>query len=114
MIYVIKAVDTEFVKIGISNGWRGRLKSMQTGCPFELVLIAEAEWPNREERRIHSRLRRAGLHVRGEWFKREGETNTIIELLRNGSAGLEEWKRISVYSINRRLRKALLHSISVS
>jgi len=38
MIYVIKAVGTEYVKIGVSagNGF-SRLAGMQTGCPFDLV-----------------------------------------------------------------------------
>jgi hypothetical protein len=91
MIYAIKAVGTEYVKIGVSlGGGPARIAAMQTGCPFELVLIAQAEWPHDDERRIHAHLKRLGLHVRGEWFKREGDTVAIIEMMRNGRAGMDD------------------------
>ena len=107
MIYVLRAAGSEFVKIGVSKGIGPkmvRISELQTGCPFELVLIAQADWPHIEERRIHARLKRFGLHVRGEWFIDKTETSEIIGLLRDGHIGLDAWhKRISYALTNRRL-----------
>ena len=99
VIYAIRAVGSEYVKIGISTkSGMGRIADMQTGCPFELVLIAEADWPHSEERRIHAHLKRLGRHARGEWFQRGGETDKLIDLLRDGHTGLEAWIKRSRYS----------------
>ena len=115
MIYAIRAVGTPFVKLGVSVGIghkMQRIATLQTGCPFELVLIAQADWPNIEERRIHSRLKRLGLHARGEWFKDEGETNVIIDLLRDGRIGLDAWHHRITITPNPRLARALaLHLV---
>ena len=110
MIYVVKAVGTEYVKIGVSRGIgprMNRLLALQGGCPFELVLIAQADWPHREERRIHAHLRRNGMHVRLEWFRRAGETDIVINMLQDGKYGLADWYKRSTPSTNRRLAKVI-------
>ena len=59
------------VKIGISENPEQRQKTLQTGCPFKLILIAkfmmgELVDAKRAEDVIHHVLRQYHLH--GEWF----------------------------------------------
>ena len=93
MIYAIRAVGTEYVKIGISNTSSGadRITALQISCPFELSFVAQAEWPDGQERCIHVHLKRTGCHVRGEWFRETGETLLVLEYMRNGKRGLAQW-----------------------
>ena len=91
MIYAIRAVGTEYIKIGKANSVGRRLKELEVASPFELHIEAVADWPDDEERRLHIYLR--PHYVRGEWFK-DGETLThVIELLRR-ETGLGEWQAI--------------------
>src|SRR3990172_105680 len=109
MIYAIHAVGTEYVKIGVTAGTKkaGRLSSLQTGCPFELVIVAQADWPHHQERIIHRYLKRHGLHVRGEWFMFEGRTQDLTSMMRRGRLGLQEWHEYMGAGIGHRLSKVL-------
>jgi len=69
-VYVIRAKDTEYFKIGFSStpGTADRIRSMQTGCPHELESVLELST-------LHYRYIEKFLHVifdskrvRGEWF----------------------------------------------
>lgn len=62
-IYFIEAVGTGCVKIGRGAN---RLSSLQTGCPFELKVLATTFGPIRLESELHRRF--AEHRVRGEWF----------------------------------------------
>lgn len=86
MIYVIHAVGTPFVKIGISTRRRNRLKELQIGCPFPLAYLAVAEWPNSDEIRIHRVLR--AHRAKGEWFKRCPEIESLIKHMQSASTCL--------------------------
>jgi len=59
----------EFVKIGVANDVRKRLASLQTGCPYDLTLIAE--WHSSDAGRVEDELHEIldKWRVRGEWFK---------------------------------------------
>ena len=118
MIYAIHAVGTEYVKIGVTAARKklGRLSGLQTGCPFELVIVAQADWPHSVEREIHRHLKRHGLHVRGEWFKINDTTEEVLRMLRSGRIGLSAWQvharpvNHDVHgSINSRLAKVLAY-----
>lgn len=108
MIYAIHAVGTEYVKIGVSI-WRkrSRLSELQCANPFELVIVAQADWPHYQERTIHRYLKLHGLHVRGEWFRNEGHTEALIGMMRRGSLGLQEWRSHMGSGVGHRLSKAL-------
>lgn len=71
MIYAVRAVGTDFIKIGRTGelNARDRLHMLQTGCPFELELIAVGEGGRVEEQRLHLSLRAARAHHMREWFK---------------------------------------------
>jgi hypothetical protein len=91
VIYAIRAVGTEYVKIGKANSVGTRLKQMETGCPFELHIEAAANWPDAEERRIHRHLEQS--YVRGEWYRDGQRLEEVIKLMR-AADGLEVWTAI--------------------
>lgn len=81
MIYAIRA--GEFVKIGYtSDSAETRIRAMQTGCPFELTIAAFGPGERALEWQYHFRLKREGVHVRGEWFKSCKETDWVIDKIR--------------------------------
>lgn len=82
VIYAIHAIGTEFVKIGIANGPDGRLCTLQTGSPYELVLLGMADWPDSMERYLHGKL--GEHHVRGEWFRMTPPVLAVIEHIKSG------------------------------
>lgn len=76
IVYVFHAIDTKFFKIGFSsnpNRIEKRLAEIQTGCPFELEIVASF-------RTFHHRYIEKFLHImfdeyriRNEWFEFENE-----------------------------------------
>ena len=90
MIYVIRAVDTPFVKIGVANNPISRLKNLQTGMPTELVLLASAMWPDDNERRLHMVLRQ--YRRRGEWFELPDQILvSLVKAMHSGDINLKAW-----------------------
>lgn len=75
MIYFIRELGSDYVKVGVSNDPHSRLTSLQIGNPRELYIEGLIEVPGADknpdldyevERRIHNSLRHRG--ERGEWF----------------------------------------------
>ena len=93
VIYVIKALGTDFVKVGVTRGEAigRRLSTLQIGCPFELSIVALADWPDQVERQLHIYLE--PLRERGEWF-REGERVSHIMHLMGEPDGLLKFLEI--------------------
>lgn len=74
------------------------------------MLIAQADWPNMEEAKIHRFLKATNHHVRREWFKEGTEPTAIISWMHQGSAGLVRWRECFAgypNRINTRLSRAL-------
>jgi hypothetical protein len=71
-LYVIQSYVTGAVKIGRSSTPDKRLKSLQTGSPYELRLVAVYEGKGHLELEIHKKLIRFQVSfMRGEWFSPE-------------------------------------------
>lgn len=102
MIYVIHAVRTKYIKVGVARNPARRLHSLQVSIPFDLVLLAVADWPQEWKTRIHHVL--AGTRVRGEWFKRDERLDSLIKHMQDGGAPLE-W--VNSYSPPSRLHRVL-------
>ncbi len=66
MIYFIEAVSANRVKIGHAVNIKTRMRSIKTGCPFELELIRVEDGGASEERAVHQRF--ADRRIQGEWF----------------------------------------------
>lgn len=66
MIYAIRAGDVA-VKFGVAKDPEDRLKTLQTGCPHKLELIAVMDLPHTNERLMHKYL--SEHRLMGEWFK---------------------------------------------
>ena len=101
MIYAIEALGSGFVKFGYSGaGVNERLNTMQTGCPYELVVRAVAEWPSDTEFAIHLHL--SEEHERGEWFRLGPKAQAVIEAMNLG--GLWAWQDHLAKTAPRRLQ----------
>ena len=69
-VYVIREIGTGTVKIGKTRGNpQGRLRELQTGCPYQLELIAVLS-PNEHpgEKVLHARCAQWRIRAGGEWF----------------------------------------------
>jgi hypothetical protein len=72
MLYLIRAGDTDFYKVGYtSKAGEARLEAMQTGSPLELHLIHQTSGTLLAERKMHEAL--SSRAVRGEWFRLDAE-----------------------------------------
>lgn len=66
-VYFITSEPDEYVKIGWSlHNPSGRMRTLQTGCPEALRLMAYFPGTQEDERRLHATFEE--LHYRGEWF----------------------------------------------
>jgi hypothetical protein len=91
VIYAIRAVGTQYVKVGKATSVGKRLKELEVGCPHDLHIEAVADWPDEEERRLHRYLDQS--YVRGEWYRDSARLEDVIGLMRNPD-GLGAWKTI--------------------
>lgn len=67
-VYIVRALGTDFYKIGYTaSSPKVRMQALQTGCPYELKLVAWFAGDESDEAYLH---RLFGDHrVRGEWFQ---------------------------------------------
>ena len=70
----MQADNSGAIKVGKSAHPEWRLKQLQTGCPFEIRLIAVYLNKGHLEKRLHQRLKEYRINplsnkkTRGEWF----------------------------------------------
>ena len=77
MIYFIQCGTNGPIKIGYTdNGVKERLAQLQTGCPYELMVLWVYTGDDYTEAQIHSELSQE--RVRGEWFH---PSKTVIEFI---------------------------------
>jgi hypothetical protein len=67
-VYFIEAHDGP-IKIGVAQNPMNRLRSLQTGHPFELQLLGTIPGNATDEKRLHHRFSK--YHLRGEWFSED-------------------------------------------
>lgn len=68
MIYFIQDMVTRLIKIGTTDAdVNERLRSLQTGCPGELVLLQVDHGGQEQEARLHQQF--SEDRERGEWFR---------------------------------------------
>ena len=68
-IYVIRDARSSSIKVGKSIDPKSRLKEHQTSNSNRLELVYEFNGYERDEKLIHLKLKAAGFHIHGEWFK---------------------------------------------
>lgn len=68
-LYLIKATDTNFYKIGVTTEKAKRLAILQNGSPIELTYVITKTVKNAREleKLVHTELK--AYNVRGEWFE---------------------------------------------
>jgi Meiotically up-regulated gene 113 len=78
MQFVYFAGCGDLVKIGITRTVYQRIKTLNTASPSPITLLAHMVGGEREETVLLRLAKREGLHVRGEWFRREGKLADLI------------------------------------
>lgn len=77
-IYVIRDANSSSIKVGKSFDPRARLRGHQVSNPNRLELVYEFNGYERDEKLIHLKLKAAGFHIHGEWFKDNKEALDIV------------------------------------
>lgn len=70
------------IKIGFTSNLDYRIESLQTACPYDLVVLATVEGTMGLEAELHARFR--SHRLRGEWFARHPEI--LAEIARQQTA----------------------------
>jgi hypothetical protein len=78
MQFVYFAGCGDLVKIGITRTVYQRIKTLNTASPSPITLLAHMVGGEREEALLLRLGKREGLHVRGEWYRREGKLADLI------------------------------------
>lgn len=73
IVYLLRIVDTDYFKVGISTNLHQRLDDIQSGMPLSVALVRSFEQENAREveRTIHQILDK--YRIRGEWFQADGD-----------------------------------------
>jgi hypothetical protein len=103
MIYAFEAEGSNTIKFGYSEAprhdptgftrIRQRIRTLQTGCPHKIVLIAVVDWPYEYEQKIHEYL--VDDHVQGgaEWFFMGPGTSQVLEWMKDTLGGPKQLSR---------------------
>lgn len=75
-VYFIGNLDKNICKIGFSYSPNKRLKELQTGNPFPLVVFKTVKGDLKMEKTFHLIYRQ--YRTSGEWFRIEGELKYFI------------------------------------
>lgn len=78
IVYFIREVDSEFVKVGKSVNPEERLKALQIGTPHKLELVHTVNSVKYDENWFHGHLSK--FHIRGEWYRlNDSVINEVIK-----------------------------------
>lgn len=79
MIYIVKTESVpEFIKIGYSKSKPiKRMKSLQTGCPHNIILLEVRKGSFIHEGILHGHMKE--FRARGEWFLYTDESRSMLE-----------------------------------
>ena len=79
------------MKIGIATSARQRIRDLQVGCPYPIVLMYKFKVKDTEvskrEKEVHEKLK--GWRIRGEWFE---ENLAIYDLIYEVESGIKPIK----------------------
>jgi hypothetical protein len=89
MIYFIKNVVTNAVKIGYSKSPKKRLGGLQSATPDKLVLLGNVQGGLEHEARFHELF--VQYHLQGEWFG-PGVLPAVLDLLAKETANPQQQK----------------------
>lgn len=71
-IYVFGNMKENICKIGFSVDPEKRLDEVQTGCPYDLFILAIFDGTISLEKQLHRQYRQYRTRNKGEWFRLEG------------------------------------------
>jgi len=109
--YLYAISNGQEIKLGMSSNVKGRLKSMQTANPSELVILWSYYIANTpaDAIKIEKKLHRAckEFHIRGEWFKMEciGTVNKFNPNQKH----VAKWEFAKLISVSNKRIDGILH-----
>jgi len=77
MSYVYAVNAGEYVKFGMTADLDSRIRSMQTGCPLEIVVVGYVRGGSSLEAAVHQFF--SPHRERGEWFSMHDSMRNILE-----------------------------------
>jgi hypothetical protein len=83
-VYLVRAIGTDYYKIGSTKSVGSRMDHLRNASPFDLVLIdsAPSEQAQHLERSLHNKLVHHRRH--GEWFELDGElVRSVVNTIRS-------------------------------
>ena len=100
LVYLLKTQDLDEYKIGFTKGdIKKRLKSLQTGCPSEIIIVNsfESKFATKIESSLHFMW--GHFRVSGEWFlfknNEQDRFKEICENFHTNFLALEEYHSIT-------------------
>lgn len=77
-VYFVTADVADFpIKIGFAERSNVRIRELQTGCPYPLVMLATLAGTYKTESALHRQFK--ADRMCGEWFRRSPELMALIE-----------------------------------
>lgn len=109
--YLYAISNGQQIKLGMSSNVKGRLKTLQTSSPSDLVLLWEYYIANTpaEAIKIEKKLHRAckAFHIRGEWFEM-GCIGTVNKFNPN-QKHVAKWEFAKLISVAKTRKKGILN-----
>ena len=88
-VYLLRAIGTDRYKIGYATNIEKRVKSISTGCPFPLRVVASRRGAPEHEYWLHHKLARWRVHL--EWFEYRNEDRLKDFFLRERLVTRRRW-----------------------
>lgn len=81
LVYVIGNKEFKLCKIGFSTDINKRIKSLQTGCPFKIEILAIITGSYEIEKQLHLKYKK--YNTTGEWFRIEEDLEIDLNNFEN-------------------------------
>jgi hypothetical protein len=88
-LYLIQSNITGAFKVGRSDDPYTRVRTLQTGSPYELRIILILPNRGHQERDLHEKLRK--YHTTGEWFSYEGLAELPSDIYESLDLEIVDW-----------------------
>ena len=114
MIYLVKATNTNYYKIGFSNNIKKRIKSLQTGCPTKLKIVFINHGCMKKEEKIQEIFKDYKVRENAEWFEFSNDkilNEAINQIKKNYFDNTKKEQKYFYDMIDKKLNKRLIEDV---
>lgn len=79
-IYIVGNLEQMICKIGFSFDVDKRIKGIQTGCPFGIIILAKFIGTMDTEKQLHKKYKKHRIRKNGEWFHLRDELLESVKM----------------------------------